>query len=110
MVKFLVSGNYIGEGIRGLLTEGGSSRRAAIEKLATSLGGNVECIYYAFGKYDVYFIINVPDRTAMATFSIKASATGLVKVTCTALLTPEEIDDAVKRTSEYRPPGQSWFQ
>jgi uncharacterized protein with GYD domain len=110
MVKFLISGNYIGEGIKGLLSEGGSSRRTAIEKLANSLGGNVECIYYAFGKYDIYGIINIPDRAAMAAFSLKASATGLVKVKCTALLTPEEIDEAVKKTSEYRAPGQSWFQ
>jgi uncharacterized protein with GYD domain len=110
MVKFLVYGNYIGEGIRGLLTEGGSSRRVVIEKLASSLGGNVECTYYAFGDYDVYCIINMPDRASMAAFSLKASATGLVKVKCIALMTPEEIDEAIKKTSEYRAPGQSWFQ
>jgi uncharacterized protein with GYD domain len=109
MAKFLVSGNYIGEGVRGLLIEGGTSRRIAIEKLATSLGGSIECIYYAFGKYDIYGIINMPDKASMAAFSLKASSSGLVRVKCTTLLTPEEIDDAVKKTSEYRAPGQSWF-
>jgi uncharacterized protein with GYD domain len=39
MPKYLVHGNYVGEGIKGLLKEGGSSRRAAIEKLVSSLGG-----------------------------------------------------------------------
>jgi len=109
MAKYLVCGNYIGEGIQGLLNEGGTRRRSVIEKLATSLGGKVECIYYAFGEYDIYGIIDMPDSSVMAAFSLKASASGLVTVRCVALLTPEEIDEAVKKTGEYRAPGQTWF-
>ena len=109
MAKYLVCGNYVGEGIKGLLSEGGSSRRKVIEKLATSLGGTVESVYYAFGEYDIYTIINMPDKASMAAFSLKVSATGLVSIRCVALMTAEEIDEAVKMTSEYRAPGQSWF-
>lgn len=109
MAKYLVCGKYMGEGIKGLLSEGGSSRRTVIEKLATSLGGSVDCIYYAFGEYDIYGIVNMPDSASMAAFSLKISASGLVGVKCVALLAPEEIDEAIKKTSEYRAPGQSWF-
>lgn len=110
MAKYLVCANYIGEGIQGLINEGGSSRRTVIDKLATSLNGKVDCVYYAFGDFDIYGIIDMPDRASMAAFSLKASASGLVSVKCVALMTPEEIDEAVKKTSEYRAPGQSWFR
>ena len=110
MAKYLVCANYIGDGIQGLINEGGSSRRTVIEKLATSLGGKLDCVYYAFGEFDIYMIIDVPDRESMAALSLKASASGLVRMQCIVLMTPEEIDDAVKKTSEYRAPGQSWFR
>ncbi len=109
MAKYLVCGNYIGEGIQGLISEGGTSRRKVIEKLASSLGGKVECVYYAFGDYDIYGIIDMPDSASMAAFSLKASSSGAVRVTCVALISPEEVDDAVKKTSEYRAPGRPWF-
>lgn len=79
MAKYLVCGNYVGEGVKGLLSEGGSSRRSVIEKLATSLGGTVECVYYAFGEYDIYCIIDLPDKASMAAFSLKVSARGLLR-------------------------------
>jgi len=53
--KYLVQANYVGEGIKGLLKEGGSkSGAAAVEKLAKSLGGTIESFYYAFGETDVW--------------------------------------------------------
>ena len=42
MAKYLLHGNYVGSGIKGLQKEGGSSRRDAIGKLLSSLGGKVE--------------------------------------------------------------------
>ncbi|WP_319500350.1 GYD domain-containing protein [uncultured Draconibacterium sp.] len=109
MAKYLVCGKYIGEGVKGLLSEGGSSRRSEIEKLVASLGGSVECVYYAFGEYDIYGIFDMPDSTVMAAFSLRAAASGLVTVSSVALITPEEIDEAAKRTGEYRAPGVNWL-
>jgi len=105
MAKYLVCGKYIGEGVKGLLNEGGSSRRSVIQKLASSLGGTVESIYYAFGEYDIYGVMDMPDSASMAAFSLQASASGMVGVKCVALMTPEEIDEAAKKTGEYRAPG-----
>ncbi|HYQ56452.1 MAG TPA: GYD domain-containing protein [Draconibacterium sp.] len=109
MAKYLVCGNYIGEGVKGLMSEGGSNRRSVIEKLVTSLGGKVECVYYAFGDYDIYGIFDMPDSAGMAAFSLRAAASGLVTVNSVALITPEEIDEAAKRTGEYRAPGVDWL-
>lgn len=106
MAKYLVQGSYVGGSARGLLKEGGSSRRAAIERLISSIGGKVEAFYYAFGETDVFVIADLPDNAAAAALSLNVNATGAVAVKVTVLLAAEEIDEATKKTVNYRPPGQ----
>ena len=106
MPKYLVQANYVGEGLKGLLKEGGSSRRAAVEKLFGSVGGRVEAFYYAFGDTDLFVIADVPDNVTAAALSLIVNAAGTATAKVTVLLTAEEIDAATKRTATYRPPGQ----
>ena len=106
MPKYLVQANYVGEGIKGLLKEGGSSRRAVVEKLFASLGGKVEAFYYAFGDTDLFVIADVPDNITAAALSLTVNAAGAATSRITVLLTPEEIDAAAKKTPIYRVPGQ----
>lgn len=106
MPKYMIHGNYVGEGIKGLLKEGGSSRRSTIETLIKGMGGTMEAFYYTFGDDDVLVIFEAPDNVGVAAISLAANATGLVSVKTTVLLTPEEIDEATKKTVAYRPPGQ----
>jgi uncharacterized protein with GYD domain len=106
MPKYLVQANYVGEGLKGLLKEGGSSRRAAVEKLFGSVGGRVEAFYYAFGDTDLFVIADVPDNVTAAALSLVVNATGTATAKITVLLTAEEIDAAAKKTPSYRPPGQ----
>ena len=106
MPKYLLHANYVGEGIKGLLKEGGSSRRAVAEKAIQSVGGKLDAFYYAFGDTDGFLIADVPDNVSMAALALTVSASGLVTTKTTLLLTPEEIDAAVKKTPAYRPPGQ----
>ena len=106
MPKYLIQANYVGEGLKGLLKEGGSSRRAAVEKLLGSVGGRVEAFYYAFGDTDAFVIVDLPDNVTAAALSLTINATAAVTVKVTVLLTPEEIDAAAKKTLAYRPPGQ----
>ena len=70
------------------------------------LGGSVEAFYYGFGDADVHAIVEVPDNATAAAVSISITASGAVSLKTTPLLTPEEIDQATKRTVNYRPPGQ----
>jgi len=106
MPKYLVQANYIGEGLKGLLKEGGSGRRAAVEKLFGSVGGKVEAFYYAFGDTDLFIIADVPDNVTAAALSLTVNAAGTATAKVTVLLTAEEIDAAAKMTATYRPPGQ----
>ena len=106
MSKYLVQANYVGEGIKGLLKEGGSSRRAVVEKLFKSMGGTVEAFYYAFGDTDLYVIADLPDDATAAALVLTVTSTGTVTCKTTVLMTPEEIDEAAKKTPSYRSPGQ----
>jgi len=102
--------SYTVEGLKGLLKEGGSSRREAVEQAFKSLGGTVEAYYFAFGETDVFCIVDLPDNVSAAAASIVGSAAGTGESTITVLITPEEVDQAVNLAKEkgaaYRPPGR----
>lgn len=106
MPKYLFEASYTPAGSAGVVKDGGSQRRAAAEKLIQSLGGTVECMYFAFGTVDVFAIVDLPDNTAAATASLATASSGAMTGKMTVLLTPEEIDDAAKRGVSYTPPGQ----
>ena len=106
MAKYLFSGSYTQEGLRGVIKDGGSKRLTVIEQLVASLGGSVEAFYYAFGEYDFFLIADFPSHVDTATASIMVHATGAVQGQVTVLLTPEEIDEATQKTVNYSPPGQ----
>ena len=105
MPKYLVQVNYVGEGIKGLLKEGGSSRRDVAKKAVKSLGGKVEAFYYAYGEADVYSIIDLPDTASGIAFSLAVNASGGVRLATIPLITPEDIDAASKKSVTYRAPG-----
>jgi uncharacterized protein with GYD domain len=105
MAKFLIKGSYSAEGTKGLLKDGGTKRVAVIEKVIGGLGGKIDAFYYTFGDADVLVIIDVPDAAAAAAFSLAVNATGAVQVSTTPLLTPQEIDQACKKSVNYRVPG-----
>jgi uncharacterized protein with GYD domain len=99
-------GSYSTEGVKGLMKEGGTGRRAAVEAGLKALGGKLEAMYYAFGDTDVYVIVDGIDDVTAAAFSLGVGATGgFGHVNTTVLLTPEEIDKAGKKTISYRAPG-----
>ena len=106
MPKYLVQFNYTSEGTKGLLKEGGTSRRAATEKLVKSLGGTLEAYYFAFGESDGFVIADLPDNASMAAVALTVRASGFVTVKTTVLITPEQIDETAKKTPSYRPPGK----
>jgi uncharacterized protein with GYD domain len=84
----------------------GSGRKAAVDKALASVGGKVESFYYSFGDNDVVVIADVPDNASAAALSIATTASGLVRIKTTPLLTIEEADKALQKSVAYRGPGQ----
>ncbi len=105
MAKYLFHGTYTQSGIQGVLKDGGSGRRKAVDKLAKSLGGSVESMYWAFGKDDFYVIADVPTHAAAAALAATTGASGAVSISTVVLLTADDMDAAVKLHPNYRAPG-----
>ncbi|KIU15354.1 GYD domain-containing protein [Mycolicibacterium llatzerense] len=106
MPRYLWKVQYTTEGARGVLAEGGSARRAAIVAMVESVGGTIESCDFALGTHQLYVIGSVPDEMAAATLALRTAASGYARSESIELLTPEQIDEAVRRDTEYRAPGQ----
>lgn len=105
MPKYLIQVSLTTDGLKGTLAEGGTKRRAAVEQLAESTGGKVESFYYAFGEHDIYVIVEAPDNVSGVTANLVVGATGIARTNTVVLLTPEEMDEAARRTATFRAPG-----
>ena len=106
MPKYLFMVSYTAEGAKGVLKDGGSKRRAAAEQAAQAVGGRVESFYFAFGDTDAFVIAEVPDHASGAAVSLAVTASGGGHIKTVVLLTPEEMDQAARKSVGYRPPGQ----
>jgi uncharacterized protein with GYD domain len=106
MPKFLIEASYTAEGTKGLVKDGGSKRRQVADQAIKSAGGTMEAFYFAFGDADAIVIVDAPDHASITAASLAINASGFVRAKTTVLLTPEEVDQATKKTVSYRGPGQ----
>lgn len=106
MARYLWEVRYTADGMKGVMKEGGSSRREMVEKLAANMGGTIESFNFAFGENDAYIIAEMPSDIDVAAVSMTVGASGAASVRTVKLMAPEEIDQAIQKTVEYRPPGQ----
>ncbi len=105
MPKFLIQATYTAEGLRGVIKDTASGRKAAVTRMIEAAGGKVEGFYYALGDYDAVLIVDAPDKITGTALALAASASGLVRTSSTVLLTPEEMDQAIAKSVDYVPPG-----
>lgn len=106
MTKYLFEANYVGDGIKGLMREGGTKRRDAVVEALKSVGGSLECFYYAFGDTDVLGVFEIPEQAGAAALSLMINSTGAVDLRLKPLMTPDDLDEAARKTPSYRAPGQ----
>ena len=105
MTKFLVKASYTPEGAKGLLRAGGTARKEAVEKTVNDMGGKLLAFYFAFGEYDAYVIVELPDNVTAAALALNINTSVQVSVSTTVLLDPADVDEAAKRSVSYRVPG-----
>lgn len=105
MGKYMFQANYIGDGAKGLMQDGGTKRRAAAEAAMASVGGSIEAFYYAFGDVDLVGIADFPDDASAAAISLMINASGAIDLKVTPLMTAEDLDAAAAKTPAYNPPG-----
>jgi uncharacterized protein with GYD domain len=118
MPKYLLQGKYTLTGAQGLSTAPPSDPKNPIDtaKLATervkyitsviaSVGGKVEAFYFAFGDVDVIIVADFPDHQSVTAFTLAVNQSGGTIVTTTVLLLPSEVDSAIAKGLNLRPPG-----
>ncbi len=107
MAKYMFRATYSQEGLKGVLKGGGSARRAAVSQSMQTVGGKLDAFYFAFGRDDALVIVDAPDNVSAAALALAVGASGSVsRLETVVLLTPEEVDQAAKKTVAYRAPGQ----
>ena len=105
MPKYMFEADYSVEGTKGLLKDGGTKRRATMEKVIAALGGKVELFYFTFGLRDAILVVDLPDNVTAAALSLAISGSGAVVLKTTPLLSAADIDQASKKKVSYRAPG-----
>jgi uncharacterized protein with GYD domain len=106
MPKYLIQARYTPDGIRGLIDDSASGRRADVTASVKALGGTVESFYYCFGEDDAISIIDLPGNVEAAALGLAVSGGGAVRVQTTPLLSVEEVDRALEIQTQYRKPGE----
>jgi uncharacterized protein with GYD domain len=106
MPKYLFEGRYNAEGAKGLVKDGGSGRREAISRMFEGLGGKLDALYFAFGDVDAYVIADLPDNESATAASLAVNQSDVATSKVVVLMTPEEVDNAAKKTVDYRAPGR----
>jgi uncharacterized protein with GYD domain len=105
MPRYLIEGSYTDDGTKGLLKEGGSSRRDMVTKMIEGMGGKLEAFYYTFGDRDVIAVYSAPDEVSALALAMAVNQSGKVSIKTTPLLSVEDVDRATKKSVGYRPPG-----
>jgi uncharacterized protein with GYD domain len=106
MPKYLVQASYTAQGVKGLLKDGGVKRRRNLEQLMQGLGGRLEGFYFCFGETDAIAIVEAPDNVSAVAVSLAVNASGAVTTKTLPLITPEEMDQATKKSVAYHAPGE----
>ncbi|MFG2009887.1 GYD domain-containing protein [Micromonospora sp. NPDC048868] len=105
MTKFLFMATYTVEGINGLMREGGTRRAEVIQALVENAGGRVESFHFGLGPHDAYVICDLPDQQTAVALATTIRAAGGLDTRVNPLLTPEDMDGALRMNMPYRPPG-----
>ena len=82
-------------------------RPAELRKAVEAFGGRVHHFFFAFGEYDSYVTVELPDNKSAAALALAVATTGSVsKYVTTVLMTSAEAVEAMKAASKvsYTPP------
>ncbi|MEU8044338.1 GYD domain-containing protein [Micromonospora echinofusca] len=105
MARFLFTATYTVEGINGLMKEGGTRRAEVIQALVENTGGRMESFDFGLGAHDAYVICDLPDQQTAVALAATIRAAGGLDTRINPLLTPQDMDEALRLKVAYRPPG-----
>lgn len=107
MPKYMLQASYTADGVKGLIKDTASGRKAAVKAVVEAVGGKLESMYYCFGKDDVVVIMDLPDNVAAISLVAAVGSSGMIRARTTPLLTVEEMDKGLAKKVGYHAPGSA---
>ena len=108
MAKFYLMGNYTAKAFQGFIANPDTDRRAAINAVASAVGGKVIDYDIVRGSYDFVLKLEAPNFESMAAAKLATEATGAV--TNITIMEPINISNAAKlagkAAASYKVPGK----
>ena len=108
MAKFYLMGNYTAKAFQGFIANPDTDRRAAINAVASAVGGKVIDYDIVRGSYDFILKLEAPNFESMAAAKLATEATGAV--TNITIMEPININNAAKlagkAAANYKVPGK----
>jgi uncharacterized protein with GYD domain len=91
------------------LVDNPQDRTEAIATTAESVGCKLQGLWYSFGEFDGYFLLEAPDSASAVALSAAVGATGaLSKIETIPLVSTEEAVEAFRKaqSASYALPGK----
>ena len=109
MPKYLVMGGYTAEAWARFVGNP-EDRMAPVRKVAESVGGKLDFLYWTFGEDDYVGMIDAPDDVTAAAFSVAVGSSGSLRnLRTTKLITADELQKVLAKAKTgagaYVPPG-----
>lgn len=107
MPMYLGRFNYSGEAVKSMV-DNPQDRSVAAREAAESLGCKLHGIWYAFGEFDGYFLLEAPDNSTAVALSATVAGSGAMNRTeMIPLVSMEEGTAAFDKaqSASYSPPG-----
>lgn len=99
MPHFLVQASYTTQSTAAMI-KNPQDRASAIRPMIERMGGKLHGVWFAFGKYDVVAIAEVPDNVSSAALGLAIGASGAMSAyRTTPLLTTAEGVEAMKKAA-----------
>ncbi|HUJ46743.1 MAG TPA: GYD domain-containing protein [Rhizomicrobium sp.] len=106
MPKYMIQTSYTAAGLQGLAKDKATGRVAAIKKAVAGVGGKVEVACWSLGDYDALLVLDMPDLASLTSVLLSECESGLVRTKTTELISAAEMDKALAKSVNYRPPGK----
>jgi uncharacterized protein with GYD domain len=108
MPMYLGRFSYSHEAVKAMVANP-QDRAAAARAASESLGCKLHGLWFAFGEFDGYFLLEAPDNSSAVALSATVAGSGAMDRTeLTPLVSMEEGIEAFRKaqSASYTPPGQ----
>lgn len=105
MPMFIATGAYSSEGVAGLRKTGATERAAQLDAIAKGMGGRLEAMYFGLSANDTFIVLELPDTATAAALAKAVNAVGTGHCNMEPILTPPEMDEALRIDTRFVAPG-----